>query len=87
MTGPREPGQIASVQERAVAAVRVAAKVEPSGREVGGEGEHLPAGGTCSFFGEPELEPRRCVRTSGVPTPPCADDAMQQAGGANERRV
>ena len=43
------------MQERAVAAVRIAAKVEPCCREIGGEAQHLDAGGTGGFFCEPEL--------------------------------
>ena len=44
------------VQERAVAAVLIAAKVQPGCREIGGEAEHLDAGGTGGFFREPELQ-------------------------------
>jgi hypothetical protein len=44
------------VQERAVAAVLIAAKGQPCGGEIGGEAEHLDAGGTGGFFCEPELE-------------------------------
>ncbi len=44
------------VQERAVAAVRVAAKVQPCGGEIGGEAEPLDVGGTGGFFRQPELE-------------------------------
>ena len=44
------------MQERAVAAVRVAAKVEPGSWKISGEAEQLHAGGTGGFFCEPELE-------------------------------
>ena len=44
------------MQERAVAAVRIAGKVEPGGGEIGREAEHHHAGGTGGFFRQPELE-------------------------------
>jgi hypothetical protein len=44
------------VQKRAVAAVRIAAKMQPGCRKIGGEAEHLDAGGTGGFCRQPELE-------------------------------
>ena len=44
------------MQERADAAVHIAAKVQPGCLEIGGEAEQLDAGGTGGFFRPPELE-------------------------------
>ena len=44
-------GEGLGVQERAVAAVRIAAKVQPGCWEIGGEAKHLDAGGDGSLPG------------------------------------
>ena len=67
------------MQERAVASVLIAAKVQPGCREIGGEAEHLYAGGTGGFFRQPELE--RGVAGGGEVAPKLRDRQRVPGGG------